>query len=149
VDPAGFERDFFRALNAFVEPAVRAGLGGPCLVPVGLVGLETAGRRSGRLYRTPLLASLVDGCIIVGTFRPRSNWVRNAEAAPAVRCWLNGRELCGRAHVLRPGRQPELPETVSQLVRAIAENLLTRYTAFGWSFAIIEPDAEEPTAGAA
>ncbi|MEJ5222191.1 MAG: hypothetical protein WHT63_09310, partial [Tepidiforma sp.] len=64
-------------------------------------------------------------------------------------CWLNGRELRGRAHVLRPGRPSELPETVSQLVRAIAENLLSRYTAFGWSFAVIEPDAEEPTAGAA
>lgn len=149
MDPAAFERDFFRALNAFVEPAVRAGLGGPCLVPAGLIVLETTGRRSGRPYRTPLLASLVDGCIIAGTFRPRSNWVRNAEAAPSVRCWVNGRELRARAHILRPGRAPELPATLSQLVRAIADNLLARYTAFGWSFAIIEPDADEPSAGAA
>ncbi len=148
MDPAGVERDLFRALNAFVEPAVRAGLGGPCLIPLGLIVLETVGRRSGRLHRTPLLASVVDGCIIVGTFRRRSSWVRNAEAAPAVRYWLNGRELRGRAHVVRPGRPPALPSTVSQLVRGIAATLLARYAALGWSFAVIEPVAGEPTPGA-
>ena len=51
------EAEFFRTLNAFVEPAVRMGFGSPWIVPVGAVVLETTGRRSGRSYRTPVLAT--------------------------------------------------------------------------------------------
>ncbi|GIW13663.1 MAG: hypothetical protein KatS3mg062_1102 [Tepidiforma sp.] len=138
------ERDFFRALNAFVEPAVRAGLGGPCLIPCGLIVLETTGRRSGLPRRTPLLASLIDRCLVVATVRPHSHWVRNARANPSVRYWLNGREHRGRAHVITADARPALPETLPQLVRVLAENLLARYAALGWSFAVIEPGPPEP-----
>ena len=45
---AGFERlqaDFFRGLNQFVEPLVRAGLGAPVLFPAGAIVVETLGRK--------------------------------------------------------------------------------------------------------
>jgi hypothetical protein len=148
MDPRGLERDFFRALNAFVEPAVRAGLGAPGFVPYGLVVLEITGRTSGRTYRTPLLASLVDGCLIVGTFRRRSQWVQNVRAQPSITGWLHGREFRGHAYVLTPGDAAPLPRELSQLVRALAENVLPRYTAHGWSFAVIRllPGNDEPAA---
>jgi hypothetical protein len=142
MDTDRLERDFFRALNAFVEPAVRAGLGGPCLVPAGLIVLESKGRTSGQPRHTPLLASLIDGCLIVSTFRPRSHWVQNALACPEVRFWLNGQAHRGRAFVIRPGQPVELPDSLPQLVRGIAGHLLPRYAAFGWSFAIIAPDSD-------
>lgn len=133
------ERDLFRFLNAFVEPAVRAGLAGPCLIPFGLVVLETTGRHTGAVHRTPLLASLVDDAIIVGTIRRNSHWVRNARANPSVAAWVNGRRREGTAAVLLPGEPAPLPAAASQLVRALAGHLLARYTTLGWSFAIIFP----------
>lgn len=140
MDAERLERDFFRTLNAFVEPAVRAGLGGPCLIPAGLIVLETTGRITGRPRRTPLLASVVDGCLILATFRPRSHWVRNAAANPHVRYWLNGQERHGRATVILPGQPVQLPATLPPLVRGLAENLLVRSTELGWSIAIVEPN---------
>lgn len=107
--PTQAERDFFRFLNAFVEPAVRAGLAGPCLVPWGLIVIETVGRRTGRAYRTPLLASRIEGHLLVATFRPRSHWVRNAQAAGVVRYWANGREGTARAIVIRDGADSPPP----------------------------------------
>jgi hypothetical protein len=52
------EADFFRALNALVEPAVHAGCGSPGLLPTGLIVLETTGAKSGQPRRVPLLAGL-------------------------------------------------------------------------------------------
>ncbi len=133
------EREFFRFLNAFVEPAVRAGLAGPCLIPFGLVVLETTGRRTGTLHRTPLLASLVEDAIIVGTVRRHSHWVQNARANPGVAVWVNGHRREGTAAVLFPGEPAALPAGAGQLVRSLAEHVLARYTALGWSFAVIVP----------
>ena len=39
------ERNFFRALNSVVEPAVRRGLGSPRLAPSTLIVLESTGYR--------------------------------------------------------------------------------------------------------
>ena len=53
------EKPFFRTLNKYLEPAIRAGFGSTGLAPVGAVVLETTGRKSGRTYKTPVLASQV------------------------------------------------------------------------------------------
>ena len=101
------EADFFRALNALVEPAVRAGCGSPGLLPTGLIVLETTGAKSGQPRRVPLLATVFDGCVFIGTVRgARSLWVRNLVAEPRVRYWVAGREHRGLAQDLRPGSAP-------------------------------------------
>ena len=41
------EREFFRAMNRVVEPAVAAGFGSPGFTPWGMVVLETTGRNTG------------------------------------------------------------------------------------------------------
>jgi len=50
-----------RRLNARVESRIRFGFASPGILPAGLIVLETTGRRSGQVYRTPLLASMAPG----------------------------------------------------------------------------------------
>lgn len=97
-----------RRINARVEPKVRAGFASPGLVPAGLIVLETVGRKSGQMHRTPLFASLAPGgnLWVSTVLGRRANWLRNAEANPDVRYWLQGKRLDGRAIVSAPG----LPE---------------------------------------
>jgi deazaflavin-dependent oxidoreductase (nitroreductase family) len=140
--PTGrMESDFFRALNALMEPAVRAGYGSPGLVPTGLVVLETAGRKSGEPRRVPLVGTLFDGCLFVGTMRgPQSQWMANVRADSRVRYWVLGREYRGRAVVIAPGGPPPATNALPPLARGVVEGLLPSATPFGWSFAVITPD---------
>ena len=91
------ERDFFRTLNRVVEPLVRAGVGSPRVVPGGLIVLETRGRKSGRLSRTPLAATRFGGYVLVATVRGnRSQWVLNLAAEPRARYWVGGQARLAR-----------------------------------------------------
>src|ERR1700730_2345986 len=94
------EAEFFRGLNQFVEPLVRAGLGAPVLFPAGAIVVETRGRKSGRRSNVPLLAALVGDLVVVSTVRRRSNWVKNLAAHPEIRYWLGGREREATAYAI-------------------------------------------------
>jgi len=137
---AGLERletEFFRGLNQFVEPMVRAGLGAPILFPAGAIVLEINGRKTGRRSTVPLMAALVGDLVVVGTVRRRSNWLKNLAAHPEVRYWLGGREREATAFAIAPGieTQDDLPVRVSCLATA-----LKRHSAmFGTGFAILMP----------
>ena len=151
VNPLGrFEAEFFRALNALIEPAVRAGCASPGLVPSGLVVIETTGAVSGRPLRIPLLATVLDGCVFVSTVRgPRSAWVANVRAHPEVRYWLAGRERRGRAVLLAPGAASPEVDRLPPLARAVALGLLMPATAAGWTFAVIAPEVSAKSTSAA
>jgi len=95
----GVEAEFFRTLNALVEPAVRAGCAAPGLVPTGMIVLETTGAKTGRAARVPLMTTVLEGCPFVGTTQgDRAQWLRNLRADQRVRYWLAGREHRGTAH---------------------------------------------------
>jgi hypothetical protein len=131
---AQVEADFFRALNALVAPLVMAGVGAPGPWPLGMIVLETAGRR-----RLPLLAAMVDGCALVSTWRGgRARWMRDLEARPRVRYWLGAREQRGHARVFAPGACPPATDGLPPLVRAAAHALWPA-TLVGWTFAVIAP----------
>lgn len=101
----GSEAALFGALNAAVEPLVRAGLFAPLppWSPLGLIVLEHTGRHSGRLYRTPLLACALGAMLIVSTVRSdRSQWTQNLAATGTAHIWLNGQRLAVSAHVIHP-----------------------------------------------
>ena len=135
------EAEFFRTLNALVEPAIRAGCGSPGLLPTGMVVLESAGVKSGQPRRVPLLATVVEGCVFVSTLRgPRSQWVRNLRANPGVRYWVAGQEHRGQALVFASGAPPPPSNSLPPLARFIADSLLPPATALGWIFAVINPD---------
>jgi len=144
--------EFFRTLNALVEPAVRAGCASPGLLPTGMVLLETTGAKSGQPRRVPLLATVLEGCLFVGTAcGVRSQWLRNLRAEPSVRYWLAGHEHRGAALVFAEGTPRPSTRMLPPLARAVAEGLLPAATAWGWQFAVINPERAgcDPAPGAA
>jgi deazaflavin-dependent oxidoreductase (nitroreductase family) len=144
--------EFFRTLNALVEPAVRAGCASPGLLPTGMVLLETTGAKSGQPRRVPLLATVLEGCLFVGTAcGDRSQWLRNLRAEPSVRYWLAGHEHRGAALVFAEGTPRPSTQMLPPLARAVAEGLLPAATAWGWQFAVINPERAgcDPAPGAA
>ena len=132
------EVEFFRMLNRVVEPIVRRGFGSPRLAPSGFIVLETVGRKSGELRRSPLAATRIGRHMIVATFRgDRSQWVRNLAAQPRARYWTRGRPHEAHAVVIRDGatRIPaRLPSPLRRVVR-----FLVPYTRAGWAFAVLSP----------
>jgi deazaflavin-dependent oxidoreductase (nitroreductase family) len=128
----------FRTLNSVVEPVVRAGCFSPNLfAPTGLIVLETTGRRSGKAYRTPVLAMLMDGHLIVRTFRgERSHWFRNLRANPEVAYWLGGRKIRARATVHAPGEECQIEGLPAAAALGIAAaGMAVRM--LGWRFAVL------------
>ncbi|HLF84340.1 MAG TPA: nitroreductase/quinone reductase family protein [Blastocatellia bacterium] len=137
---AGLERleaDFFRGLNQFVEPLVRAGVGAPLLFPAGAIVIETRGRKSGRRTKVPLMAALVGDLVVVSTVRRRSNWLRNLAAHPEVYYWLRGREREATAFAIGPG--VETPDELPPRVSCLAAALKQHSALFGTGFAILMP----------
>ena len=134
------ESEFFRALNALVEPAARAGLFSPDRWPVGLIVLETVGRRSARPRSTPVMAMLIEGHAIVGTVRgERSDWFRNLQAAPDARYWLGGELREGRALTFAPGHEHPATDDLPPLVQDAVCGMLPAVDALGCRFAVLVP----------
>ena len=132
--------DFFRTLNSVVEPVVRAGCFSPNLfAPTGLIVLETTGHRSGKPHRTPVLAMLMDGHLIVRTFRgERSEWFKNLRKSPDVAYWTRGEKKAARAVIHAPGEECQiegLPAAAALGITAAA----TAVRMLGWRFAVLAP----------
>lgn len=135
---ADFERSAFQSLNAVVEPLVRAGLGGPLLSPFGLIVLETRGRTSGRLRRTPLLAATFPGATIVSTFRgKRSGWVKNLGSVEEATWWVNGARREGRSVVFAPDLAWPTEEVVPAPLRSCAATVWRPLVTGGWAIAVL------------
>jgi deazaflavin-dependent oxidoreductase (nitroreductase family) len=133
------EVEFFRFLNRWLEPQIRGGLGAPRLAPGGLIVLETRGRNSGRRMRVPLVATRLQGHVLIATFRGgRSQWAKNLEAAPETRFWMGGKLRAAEAYVLHANRRPRPLPKLPPLLRLVAV-FLAPYTRAGWFFAILAP----------
>lgn len=132
------EKHFFRALNTFVEPAVRKGVLSPRCAPVGLIVLESTGYKSGVLRSTPLLATHIGDYVLVSTGRAkRSFWVRNLQQQPHIRFHLGGKVKEATSYVITPDEDFQTPRSLPPLVAATA-NLLARRGGEGWAFALLE-----------
>ncbi len=93
----------FGTLNTVIEPLVRAGVAIPLPCPQSLIVLETRGRTTGQLRRTPLVAAIVGDLAVVGTVRARSSqWIRNAAASSNLRYFKFGRAREAQAFVFIP-----------------------------------------------
>ena len=133
------EVEFFRMLNRVAEPMVRAGLGSPRLLPTGLVVVETRGRKTGTLRRSPLAATKFGDHLVVATFRgDRSQWVKNLAAMRTTRYWLRGREKAARVFVMAPGKRFRAPKSLPRAMQRVV-TFLAPYTKAGWAFAVLSP----------
>jgi deazaflavin-dependent oxidoreductase (nitroreductase family) len=114
-----------RVFNPFVKAAARAGL--PLF---GLAILETTGRRTGQLRRTPVGAAREGDVVwIVAEHGRRAAYVRNIEADPRVRIRLGPRWRSGVASVV-PDDDPRarlrsMRRLNATAVRAMGSELLT------------------------
>ncbi len=133
------EQRAYRALNAVVRPSIQRGFGSPCVTPWGLVVLEHTGRRTGRQYRSPLLAMRMGRQVVVTTYRSeRSNWIRNLEDQPRTHLWMNGERRPVRAHVLNPrwGKQEDgLSDRIARPLRPAVRAMV----AAGFAVSLLEP----------
>lgn len=96
----------------------------------GLVVLETIGRTSGQLRRTPIGGRRTGKAFwLVSEFGRQSNYVRNLEANPRVRLQINGEWLSGTATVVEDddprARMRSLGRLNSLLVRQLGNELLS------------------------
>ena len=139
IDRQKLEREFFRLLNRFVEPAVELGIGSPRFVPGGLILLETTGFKSGALRRTPLVAIRLGGYVFISTVRgERSFWVKNMRKQARVRYFLAGKPREAKAFVLAPGKRYRRPSSLPPYIGKITD-FLAPYTRLGWAFAVLAP----------
>ena len=139
IDKNTLERNFFRALNSVVEPAVRRGIGSPCVLPSGLIVLETTGFKSGATRRTPLLATRLFPFVFVSTFRgERSFWVKNLQKQPSTSYYLGGKQGEAKAFLMLPGKKYTRPKSMPSLVGKLTD-MLSSYTQSGWVFAVLMP----------
>ena len=135
---ARMESDFYRGLNQFVEPLVRAGVGSPLFWPTGAIVLETTGRTTGRTYNVPLLATRIGDLLLASTVRCRSQWLKNLAANPDTRYWMGGRSHEATAYVIAAGLAAPLDE-MPPLASCLANALIPQSNLFGVSFAILAP----------
>jgi deazaflavin-dependent oxidoreductase (nitroreductase family) len=135
------EINFFRTLNRVLEPAIRAGIGSPRIAPGGFIVLETLGRNSGKLRRSPLAATRLGKYVIVATYRAnRSQWVKNLAASPRTRYWLGGRPHETWAFVMHEGKRFRVPKSLPAGMQKVVR-VLAPYTKSGWAFAVLSPRA--------
>ncbi len=134
------EQKFFKRLNKVVEPLVRNGVGSPGLVPIGAIVLETTGRKSGRIYKTPLLASRLTNLILVSTVRRNSQWIKNLAETPETTIWLQGKAQPVTAYLAASGLSSTKSSTKpSPLIRFLIKRLKRISTISGFDFAILDP----------
>ncbi len=93
----------FRALNTFVAPMVKAGIGNPFPIGAGSVVIETIGRVSGQSREVPLLSIRLGDQVLVSTVRENSQWIKNLEADDRCAVWLFGRHRTARATAIERG----------------------------------------------
>jgi deazaflavin-dependent oxidoreductase (nitroreductase family) len=113
-----------RLFNPLVKAAANAGLATP-----GIAILETTGRKSGQLRRTPV-GRVVDGdkVWLVAEHGRRAAYVRNIDANPNVRIKIGRHWRTGTAH-LAPDEDPrellrDMPATHAATVRLMGTDLL-------------------------
>jgi deazaflavin-dependent oxidoreductase (nitroreductase family) len=138
--PENFERDFFRALNEVIEPAVRDGFLSPRIAPGGLIVLESVGFKSGTIRRTPLLATRIGPHLLISTVRgDKSFWVKNLRKNGNVSYFLAAKRMEAEAVVVAPGEEFHSPTGLSPLMRTFLE-LLSPLTDRGWAFALLKKE---------
>jgi deazaflavin-dependent oxidoreductase (nitroreductase family) len=133
------EKAFYRTLNQIVEPLLATGVGAPTILQPGLILLETQGRKTGKLYKTPLVAARVGRQLVVSSYRRNSQWVQNLIAQPNVRYWSAGLPGQATAYVFAPEAPPPSRAQLPAPIGALADALQLYSNVARASVAILSP----------
>jgi deazaflavin-dependent oxidoreductase (nitroreductase family) len=138
-NPAKLEADFFRGLNSLIEPFIRAGFASLPCSPMGLIVLETTGRKTARKFNIPLMATHIGRFVLVSTFRNQSEWIKNLRANSQIRYWLGGKAHEATAIVLTgKSTDPELKK-LSPFIKNFVDAQRQYLAMFGGHVAILMP----------
>jgi deazaflavin-dependent oxidoreductase (nitroreductase family) len=98
------------------------GLFAPRVPGFGMV--EHRGRRSGRVYRTPVNVFRRDnGYVIALTYGPESDWVQNVLSAGACRLETRGNRVdLGAPKIIRDDRRSAVPAVIRAILRLARVN---------------------------
>jgi deazaflavin-dependent oxidoreductase (nitroreductase family) len=90
----------------------------------GFAMVEHRGRRSGRVYRTPVNVFRRDnGYVIALTYGPESDWVQNVLAAGGCRLEARGnRADLGAPKIVRDDRRSAVPVVIRGILRLARVN---------------------------
>ena len=147
--PDTLERDFFRVLNSYVEPAVRKGLLSSRFTPSSLIVLETTGFKTGATRRTPLLANRLGPYLLVSTVRgEKSFWVKNLKKKSDTLYFLGGKPRNAEAFVIGHGLSDDDTSNLQGFIGHLA-NALRPLTNRGWAFVLLRADKTCSTAATA
>lgn len=130
---------FFKNLNRIARPLIKSGVASPGPLPTGLIILETIGRKSGRQFETPVVASMFGSYLLVGTVRNRSQWIKNLATQTDVKYWIKGETRTADVTVFLPGddfssKSAALPRFLAPMANA----LFVFTNGIGASFAILQ-----------
>lgn len=133
------QADFFRGLNRLVEPWVRLGFASSACSPTGLIVLETKGRKTGRNFNIPLVATRIGRFLLVSTFRNQSQWIKNLRANSQVRYWLGGQAHEATARVLAARSTDDDLEQLPPFIKQFVHAQRQYFALFGGQVAILMP----------
>jgi deazaflavin-dependent oxidoreductase (nitroreductase family) len=104
--------------------------------------IETTGRKSGKTYRTPVLATVFGGRVFASTIRGHTaQWLKNLSADPEVRYWQGGHPHKADAVVYSQEARVPRPEDFPPVLRPIVP-WLAWWVDRGAGFAVLTPRAE-------
>jgi hypothetical protein len=132
------EQNFFRALNRYVEPAVRKGVLSPRYAPLGLIVLKSTGYKSGVARSTPLLATSVGNYTFISTARgKRSFWVKNLQKQPDISFHKGGQVKQAKSFVITHETDFDAADALPTPIATIAR-VLAKRSKKGWAFAVLQ-----------
>lgn len=120
MDPAGPEFRAPTALERLFNKAfgVLVGWG---LSPRHTYLLEVKGRRTGRLYTTPVSVVEIGGTLFVVAPRGRTQWARNVESAPDVMLARGSRRRAYRVRALPDAEKPPVLSVYLERFRSVVQ----------------------------
>ena len=120
MDPAGPEFRAPTALEGLFNKAfgVLVGWG---LSPRHTYLLEVKGRRTGRLYTTPVSVVEIGGTLFVVAPRGRTQWARNVESAPDVMLARGSRRRAYRVRALPDAEKPPVLSVYLERFRSVVQ----------------------------
>lgn len=133
------EAQWHRRVNRVIEPLTRTGFGSPTTWCPGIIIVETIGRKTGRTFTIPLLATQIGESLLISTIRRKSQWIKNLAAHPEVRYWKDNREHSAITFVLTPQEAKRQSSQISPKFAWLIRTVRPYSSIYGGGAALLMP----------